>query len=227
MQNRFSLQKSCGEDMVLIWDRVNVLKRSECPSAVCLNCRFVGNLLKPGMFKQIRAQSRKALSLLSGKPAVARKFERQPFSLKSYVSLLISLQKVCPLSPEGIWVPPPATSSAFQGYSPGPLSCCEVCACTTENLFSCGFNPCQLFFSSLPLICPDSFVEGAVQQNLLTGQGESTLALWRCTCWRNVICLCFILHWGLTGHCGFCDQLGCCRRQNIWLSTEVCNASTA
>lgn len=100
MQNSFSLQKSSGEDMVLIWDRVNVLKRSECPSAVSLNCGFIGYLLKMGMFTQISAQSRKALSLLPGRPAVARKDERQLFSLS--VPLLISLGEVCPCHQRGL-----------------------------------------------------------------------------------------------------------------------------
>lgn len=141
MQNSFSLKKSSDEDMVLIWDRVNVLKRSECPSAVSLNCGFIGYLLKLGMFTQIRAQSGKALSLLPGRPAVARKAERQLLSLNEAHFPWRGL----PLSPEGTWAPPPATSSASQGCSPGPLSCCEVCACTTENPFSCGFRPCHLF----------------------------------------------------------------------------------
>ena len=56
-----------------------------------------------------------------------------------------------PLSPEGASAPAPALSSAAQGYSPGPLSCCEACACTAESQFSCGFTPRQLFSAVLLL----------------------------------------------------------------------------
>lgn len=47
-------------------------------------------------------------------------------------------------------------------------------------------------FSNPPLICPDDFAGGNVQWDVFTGQGITAAALWRCRCWRNAVCLCFI-----------------------------------
>lgn len=71
------------------------------------------------------------------------------------------------------------------------------------------FYPPSAIFSSTLLICPDNFVGGTVQQDMFTGRGRTALALLRRRCWRNVVCLCFVLHWASAGRCTFCDRTGC------------------
>lgn len=81
----------------------------------------------------------------------------QLFCLKSSVPLLTSLQRVCHCH----WREPVLVQcSAAWGYSLGPLSCCEACACTVKSHFSCGFTPHELF---------SNFVGGTVQQDVFMG----------------------------------------------------------
>lgn len=211
--------------MVLIWDRVKVLKRRECPSAVSLNCRFMGYLLKLGMFTQIRAQSRKALSLLPGRSAVARKAERQLFSLKSYVPLIISLQEVCLHHQRGLeLLPQPQVllpRVILQGLCPAvrfvlaPLRTRLVVVLTPASCFQ------QSFSDLFRQFCWRSCAAGHVHRTQRNNAGFMEMHMLE-------ECHLFMLHFALgshspAGHCVFCDHLGCCRRQNIWFSTEVCN----
>lgn len=121
----------------------------------------------------------------------AEKVGGQLFCLKLSVTLT-SLQGACPCHQSGLWALVPPSWAVLSRIILHGLHPAVRLVLAQPGVSSVVVLLPSAIFSNPPLICPDDFAGGNVQWDVFTGQGITAAALWRCRCWRNAICLCFI-----------------------------------